>query len=584
MNRKSLFWHLYPAFLILSLLAVFLVAIQLYMSFKQHAVSDIENYLKEFATSTHRLLLADPSQIEQVHSLFLNRDLSVRILSDSGQIIYSNDDNRMLNQQMLLQPKVVTQLLAMQGNFTLPIGGKQYLNFIQPIKTTSLNGVIHLAFPYSAVEASLLPYKQRLVYSCLLLFILIALASWWYTKSLVQPLQLMQVRTEQMAQGDFSDKIPVQTLQIHEFRSLATSINRMASQIFKRLRTITRQKNEKEAIFSSLTEGVLAVNDRGVVFSLNKSGAKILEYEGKDYKNKSLQSIVRVPELERFIERSIFIKSRQETEIVLSHKHPKQHLMIHTAPLINEKKQQDGVVVTFYDITDMKRLEKVRKDFVANVSHELKTPLTSIQGYAETLLETKNLSSEQQAEFLNTIYKHSTGLSQMVNELLNLAKFEESDQSEKLLKKSNLSSVLESTFSEFESAAKQKSLIYSLDTPKDPVEVTINSALVRQAVSNLISNAIKYTPPEGLIEVSLEVNSENVVVHVKDNGEGIESQHLDRIFERFYRADPARHETTGGSGLGLAIVKHIAKTHSGKVEVSSQYGQGSHFKFSLPLI
>lgn len=582
MNRKSLFWHLYPAFLILSLFAVLFVAFQLYSAFRNFVIEDGKNDLKQIAKVIEHAASEGELNANFLANHINTSELHVRIFNADGSLLLATPEQNVYSEDSLFQGTQIENVLAVGSVSVLSVSGEKYLHYLSELQINQKKALMHVSRSFTYIDNLLTPYRFQVIFSSFILFLLIAIVSWFYTRSLVRPINMMQVKTKSMSSGDFSEKIPIQSLQIHEFRQLATSINKMASQIFKRLRTITRQRNEKEAIFSSLTQGVIAVNDKGVVFSLNRAAAEILDYQVEDYKGKSLPVVVRIPELEEFIRQSYYIESVQEIELKLMHKEPVQHLLVRTSPLMNENKVQDGVVVTISDITRLKNLENVRKDFVANVSHELKTPLTSIQGYSETLVEAENLTAEQTKQFLSKIHKHSTGLSQMVDELLNLAKYEEGSEGAKQRVSAN--TLVSEVMMFHEEKAKKKNISLNFEKLEVDVVTLANEGLLKQAISNLVHNAIKYSPEGCKVLVKVTCEKDQCVFHVIDDGDGIEPQHLSRIFERFYRIDPARNEKTGGSGLGLAIVKHIAKSHSGHIEVDSVLGQGSHFKLSLPIV
>jgi two-component system phosphate regulon sensor histidine kinase PhoR len=234
------------------------------------------------------------------------------------------------------------------------------------------------------------------------------------------------------------------------------------------------------------------------------------------------------------------------------------------------------------DTTRVRRLESVRRDFVANVSHELKTPITSIRGFVETLLEGAINEPEQAQRFLEIIAKHSDRLNAIVDDLLSLARLEEGDEKRKIsLAKSPLREVLSSAIELSRVKAEERQVSIDLDCDK-ALEVKINADLLEQAILNLLDNAIKYSEVGGKVQISARREDKEVTIAVRDNGCGIDRRHLSRIFERFYVIDKGRSRELGGTGLGLAIVKHIAQVHGGYVTVQSSPGEGSTFAIHLP--
>jgi two-component system phosphate regulon sensor histidine kinase PhoR len=224
----------------------------------------------------------------------------------------------------------------------------------------------------------------------------------------------------------------------------------------------------------------------------------------------------------------------------------------------------------------------MRRDFVANVSHELKTPITSIKGFVETLLEGALEDPSSARKFLEIIARQADRLNQIIDDLLTLSRIEREAQDPHVLRESgSLHGVLQAAVDDCQRLLKQRKSQIALQCPRD-LEVSMNAQLIEQAVVNLLDNAIKYSPPSSSIELTASRQDEWVVVEVKDHGSGIGPEHLGRIFERFYRVDKARSREQGGTGLGLAIVKHIAQAHSGKVSVQSTLGKGSTFTVHLP--
>ena len=234
------------------------------------------------------------------------------------------------------------------------------------------------------------------------------------------------------------------------------------------------------------------------------------------------------------------------------------------------------------DMTNIKRLERIRRDFVANASHEIRTPITSIKGFVETLQEGAIEDPETANRFLGIIKKHSDRLNAIVEDLLHLSKIEkEAERGEIFLEQGNLRTVLEETLEACQQSAEEKNIRIKLDCDKG-LSARINSSLLIQAVINLVDNAIEYSEAGDEVVVSCGRSNGEVTLSVKDNGSGIEKKHIPRLFERFYRVDKARSRTLGGTGLGLAIVKHIVQIHRGEISVQSRPGKGSTFTIHLP--
>jgi two-component system phosphate regulon sensor histidine kinase PhoR len=263
-----------------------------------------------------------------------------------------------------------------------------------------------------------------------------------------------------------------------------------------------------------------------------------------------------------------------------------QNFQIFTAPLYNTTNNGSGVVMVLQDITRLLKLERIRKDFVANVSHELRTPIQVVKGFSETLLDTaselKGSEIKKIVHFIEIIQKNAGIMENLTNDLLILADLENSSANGREPEEVDISSIIDEAISSVELQAKRKQIEINSDCDKN-LTAKIYGSFIIQALINLIDNGIKYSPPKSKIKVKAYRESEELLLEVRDKGIGIPAEHLERIFERFYRVDRARSREAGGTGLGLSIVRHIALLHKGKVEVESRAGEGSVFRIRIPL-
>jgi two-component system phosphate regulon sensor histidine kinase PhoR len=257
-------------------------------------------------------------------------------------------------------------------------------------------------------------------------------------------------------------------------------------------------------------------------------------------------------------------------------------LQAHGNPLRDSRGTSMGTLIVLFDVTNLRRLERTRKDFVANVSHELKTPITSIKGFVETLLAGTLREPENAENFLHIIAKQTNRLDEIINDLLSLSRIEqETARGQIILATEKIPGVLQGAMQVCEAKAVAKNIQLTLDCP-DQLQARVNAPLLEQALVNLVDNAIKYSEANSTVQVGAERFDSELIIQVKDQGRGIEKEHLPRLFERFYRIDAGRSRKIGGTGLGLAIVKHIAQAHGGTVKVESSPGKGSTFSLHLP--
>ena len=390
---------------------------------------------------------------------------------------------------------------------------------------------------------------------------------------------------ERLAQGDLSHHVDLTgPLQLS---SLAESLNDMARQLQQRLDTEVQQRNEMSAVLSSMVEGVLAIDNDERVMSLNTAAADLLSLDASEVIGRSIQEVVRNPALQSFVAQTLSDVTPRQTEATLrSSDEPtdERHLEAQSAILRDSDGRRIGAVLVLHDVTRLRRLEVVRRDFVANVSHEVKTPVAAIKTAVETVLSDQQPDPDDVQRFMGMINRQADRLTAIVDDLLSLARIEQEDETGRAraeLERKPVIAVLRAACETCQSAADEKSITLQLDCA-EALTAGLNPALLEQAVVNLIDNAVKYSPAETRVTVTGRETEGEVVVSVTDQGRGIEPAHLPRVFERFYRTDKARSRALGGTGLGLSIVKHVAQAHSGRVSVDSALGAGSTFRIHLP--
>ena len=255
---------------------------------------------------------------------------------------------------------------------------------------------------------------------------------------------------------------------------------------------------------------------------------------------------------------------------------------VKSSPLLDANQQQKGALIVFNDVTQMRRLENMRRDFVANVSHEIKTPLTAIKGFVETLQQGKVDKADENERFLGIIQKHVDRLNSIVEDLLALSRIEQEDEHKEInFQQVKIKDMFQAAVQLCQSKAEEKKIRIDIDCEQDTTAI-FDPTLIEQAVVNLLDNALKYSEPQSTVMLKSHRQNSELVISIQDQGIGIAQKHLPRLFERFYRVDKARSRKMGGTGLGLAIVKHIAQAHGGHVRVESQLGEGSRFSIHLP--
>jgi two-component system phosphate regulon sensor histidine kinase PhoR len=407
----------------------------------------------------------------------------------------------------------------------------------------------------------------------------VLLASLWTARRLNRPLQSLAEGVDRLAADDLSHRL--YAADFRETRRLADSLNRLAERLEIRMAAITSQQHEQEAMLTSMGEGVLAVDREGTILNLNETCAKLLGQDAVRLRGRRFHEAIRKPDLLSVVELALAEQSPVERDVRIVAADDRW-LHAHGTTLYDAQRRQIGALLVLHDVTRLRRLESVRRDFVANVSHELRTPITSIKGFVETLLDGAMDDRQTSARFLRIVLRQVNRLNAIIEDLLILSRIEKgSDEATIELGEDRVQEVLQAAIEMCEKQAQDKGITVWLECDPDLV-ARINAHLVEQAVVNLVGNAIKYSEAGSRVEVTACRQDAEVLIAVKDQGCGIEARHLPRLFERFYRVDKARSRELGGTGLGLAIVKHIALAHRGSIGVQSVIGSGSVFTLRLP--
>lgn len=348
----------------------------------------------------------------------------------------------------------------------------------------------------------------------------------------------------------------------------------------KQLSTTTIDRENFEAILSSMVEGVIVINAKGRIEHASPNFCQLLELRSKETQNKLYWEVIWNQEINDSLKEALLQKRAVKKEINIIG--PQESFFsMQISPVMGKDDKLVSLIAIFHDITELKKLEKVRAEFVANVSHELKTPLTAIKGFVETLKASAIEDPVAAGRFLDIIDKQAQRLEDLVNDLLILSSIE-SKEVKMHFTAEPLNKIVSSVIALQKRIIEDKQHEVTVDIPADLPKVLVDRQRMEQVFLNLIDNAVKFTPPGGKLRIRAYWEQPNICIEVKDNGVGIPADHLSRVFERFYRVDRARTREPGGTGLGLAIVRQIVIAHQGKIEVESSSGAGSTFRIFLP--
>lgn len=367
---------------------------------------------------------------------------------------------------------------------------------------------------------------------------------------------------------------------IDETGMLSSSINILARNLQELMKLKESQQDRLTTLIENMGSGLILIDSRGFINLINKPYKEIFNVETSEYLYKLYYEVIEHEGITQMVEEIFMTEQKVRKQVVLPMEIERRHFEVYGVPIIGTNNVWKGILLVFHDITELKKLEQMRKDFVANVSHELKTPITSIKGFSETLLDGAMNDQATLEAFLEIILKESDRLQILIQELLDLSKIEQHGF-RLTIGKVDLVKEANEVIEILKGKAAQKDILLKLRQTSDNAVMEGDADRLKQVLINLVSNAITYSPNGGSVVIAINSGEDTVAVEVKDSGIGIEKSEIPRIFERFYRVDKARSRNSGGTGLGLAIVKHIVEAHKGQIEVTSQIGKGTTFTIKL---
>lgn len=512
-------------------------------------------------------------------------DLRLTVILPDGVVVGDSHEDPSIMNNHADRPEVVRALAGESGH-SLRYSSTldhQRLYVAVPGPRAVPDDEVPFVLRASVSMQSLADLLKRLYVEIALAGLVMALLAGWTSYRLAlrisRPLESLQEGAEAFAAGDLNRRLRVDYSA--EMAAVADAMNRMAGQLQERINTSERHRNELEAVLSGMAEGVMALDADESVIRMNGCAGRLLGRDPGASLGHSIQEIGRNPELTRLVQQTLADPQPREGDVRLAER-GNTLLRVQATALTGLAEGRRGVLLVLNDVTRLRRLQTMRRDFVANVSHELKTPVTSIKGFVETLVTEPPEDEAETRRFLDIISRQADRLDAIIEDLLALSRLEQGSGGQGIERIAQpLCPVLERAVNDLAAADPGGAARIDWECPGG-LRAVINPQLLEQAVGNLLHNALKYSPEGAPVRLRAVAEGGTVTISVTDEGPGIAAEHLPRIFERFYRVDKARSRKLGGTGLGLAIVKHIAQAHEGQASVQSELGHGSTFTLTLP--
>ncbi|WP_273128517.1 two-component system histidine kinase PnpS [Metabacillus sp. HB246100] len=572
-------------FALITLVIAVLVGLGLLLGqiFNSYYLNSFKNELKREAQVSKSLLvsneLTNPQVERLLNELGENFESHITVVNENDEIIYDVGDHAIEHNHNYLLQTILPIVKNRDKGYYHAHQAEKIAYYGLPISSNSdYRGTLVI----NASIESLNTFNQQmwaiLIASLGLAFIIILLLGVRITAQYTRPIESATKVAMELAKGNYKAR----TYEDHldETGMLSQSINILARNLQDMTRAQEMQQDRLQTLIENMGSGLILIDGRGYINLVNRAYKELFEVNSAKFLYQLYYDAFSHKEIIDIVEEIFMTEVKVRKQLHLALKIERKHFEVYGAPIIGTNDEWKGIVLVFHDITELKKLEQMRKDFVANVSHELKTPITSIKGFSETLLDGA-LSDKQTAEyFLSIILKESDRLQSLIQDLLDLSKVEQQGF-QLTIQTCDLKEILDDITIMLEGKAKEKEVGLTVNLPSQLVFIEGDLYRLKQIFINLINNALTYTPQGGSVRVDVEASETYAKVIVTDTGIGIKPEEIPRIFERFYRVDRARSRNSGGTGLGLAIVKHLVEAHKGQIRVKSKVGEGTTFTVKL---
>ncbi|MBB6214530.1 two-component system sensor histidine kinase VicK [Anaerosolibacter carboniphilus] len=596
MMFRSIQWKFITIYFLLVFMAMVIVGVFILQQFEEYHLGVVSGNLERVARNT---VLPDLSKINgldanqnEVQSMIKNWQIAlsdeISVVNTDFKIIASSNDS-LIGKNVL---DIVDEHLLLDGRAGRMAEGRDFVtnqttgevtpvkNIIFPIEDANrkIQGILYFRSDLGNIYTTLENSKDILIEATALALFITVVLGFFIARSVTEPITDVTVKAAKMAKGDFDQVVEVKS--DDEIGQLASMFNYLTEKLKDTLSEISSEKSKMETILNYMADGLIAVNMQGHVIHANPSAMKMLNLSKHELICDSYDDLIR--NLNESLTLDYLSENNPDWEGSEIIRINDSIYQANYAPFKDEKDEKAGIVMVLQDITERQKLDNMRKEFVANVSHELKTPLTSIKSYTETLLDGALENKEMAEQFLKVVDSEADRMTRLVRDLLQLSSLDYK-QVKWNKKDYDLVKIVKNSVMKVEMTAKNKSQTLEYISQEDSMPGYFDSDRIEQVILNIVSNAIKYTPEEGQIKVFLECKENQGIIRVVDNGMGIPKEDIPRLFERFYRVDKARSREMGGTGLGLSIARQIVEAHNGSIRIDSEYGEGTEVIIQLPL-
>ncbi|MFZ7127436.1 MAG: ATP-binding protein [Desulfobacterales bacterium] len=589
MKKSRMVWHIYPYVAGVTLTCLIGAAVVMAAAMKSFHLGQVAADLERAAYMV-RPQIAQPlidgryaAVQEACRSAGTASGIRVTVMLPDGRVVGDSFNSPREMDNHADRPEIRTARFGKVGTavrYSTTLTQRMMYVAVPVTMGSGVVGVLRTSLSVASIDNRMASVQWRIGIGAGIIAIVILAVSILVSRRISRPIEELKRGADRFSAGDLSHRLPLPPSE--EMATLAESMNQMAARLEDRIQTIVRQRNDLEAVLSSMTEGVLAIDRNEKVIFNNNAVGRLLGQSSGNLAGRSLHEILRSTDFAKLAQDALATGKPIAGDLTLFLDR-ERFVRVNSAPLKDADGRHIGTVFVLNDVTQIRLLEGMRRDFAANVSHEIRTPITAIKGFVETLSDDDRLSRSESRRFLGIIHRHVDRLIAIIEDLISLSRIEQMGGSGLIERVSTpLLPIIRRAVSACSDSAAAKTIAIEVSC-EETLEAPVNVALLERALANLLNNAVNYTEPGGRIGVSAGLAPDSITISVEDTGIGIPQKHLPRIFERFYRVDKARSRESGGTGLGLAIVKHIALAHGGQVTVRSTPGKGSRFAMRLPI-